>query len=267
MAAKKDPLKEKEARQKKIAIVGGVLLLGLMAFQIPRTMKMLHSSDATTAAPTTSTAAAPGSTPLAPPSLDGSSAATASATGSSAGATSSDGVVDASSPLPASSGQLVSFSRFKTKDPFAQQVQECTNGCAATSTAGSAGGAQGGGATAGSGTATGTGAATGAVAVSGAVTGTGSSGSTRGSGISQKPTTASIFVNGVRSRVTVGQTFPSGRPVFALVAVTPKEAKISVSGGSIEGGAPTVTLSLGKTVRMQNTSDGSLYVLRLAGTA
>jgi hypothetical protein len=262
VAAKKDPLKEKQARQKKIAIVGGILLVGVMAFQIPRTMKMLHSSTPETTAASTTASATPGSTPLAPPSLDGSTASSASAgTGSAGGATSADGVVDASSPLPASSGQLVSFSRFKTKDPFAQQVQDCANGCASTPPAG---------ATAGSTTSTGSGTVSGTTTVPG-VTGTGTNtpGSSPGSSGSSapNPTSASISVNGATSRVTVGQTFPSKTPVFVLVSLTSKAAKISISGGSIEGGAPTVTLTLGKTVRLQNTSDGALYVLRLAGTA
>ena len=43
MAAKRiDPLKAKEAKQKKIAIGGAVLLLALLAFQGPKTLKMLQ---------------------------------------------------------------------------------------------------------------------------------------------------------------------------------------------------------------------------------
>ena len=45
MAGKKydvlDP-KAKAARQKKIAAIGGVLFVALLAFQVPRTMKMLN---------------------------------------------------------------------------------------------------------------------------------------------------------------------------------------------------------------------------------
>lgn len=265
MAAKKDPLKEKEARQKKIAIVGGVILLGVMAFQVPRTMKMLHgTSTDTTAASTTSASTTPGSTPLAPPSLDGSAAATASAgTGASAGATSADGVVDASSPLPASSGQLVSFSRFKTKDPFVQQVQDCTGGCSASTPAS-------GGAAAGSAGSSGAAAPVGSSLPTTSVTGNLGSGSSSGgatASAAKNPTTASISVNGTVSRVAVGKTFPTADPVFVVVAVTAKEAKISIAGGSIQGGAPTVSLPLGKTVKLQNTADGAMYVLRLAGTA
>jgi hypothetical protein len=257
MAPKKDPLKAKQAKQKKIAIGGGVLLLALLAFQVPRTMKMLHPpGNVTTSAATTPAATTPGSTPLAPPSLDGSSASTASGgtTGSSGSgsATSADGVVDASSGMPASSGQLISFNRFKSKDPFVQQVNDCTTGdCSSTpAPAGAPGAASGSGA--GSGT-------------NGTSTSAGSSGSSGSA--SKAPTTASISVNGTVSKVAVGKTFPSGDPLFVLVSLKAKAAKISISGGSIEGGAPSVTLSLGKTVKLQNTADGSLYTLRLVGTS
>ena len=261
MPAKKDPLKAKEARQKKIAIVGGVLLLGLLAFQVPRTMKMLHGQDAaTTSASTAPAATTAGSTPLAPPSLDGSSAASAAAGTGSSGAgrgveTSADGVVDASSPLPASSGQLVSFNRFKTKDPFAQQVEDCTNvDCGSTNVAG--------GATSG-GSAPRPASGTSATPTSGG----GSSGAIAPVGAARSVATASISVNGSVSKVTVGQTFPATDPVFVLVSLTTTQAKISISGGSLEGGAPAVGLRLGKTLTLQNTADGARYVLKLVATS
>ena len=262
MAPKKDPLKAKQAKQKKIAIGGGVLLLALLAFQVPRTMKMLHSpGNVTTSASTTPATTTPGSTPLAPPSLDGSSASTASAgtsgSSGSAAATSADGVVDASSGMPASSGQLISFNRFKSKDPFVQQVNDCTTGdCSSTpAPAGSSGAASGSGSGSGAGT---TGKSTSA--------GGSGSGGSRGSALTTV-STASISVNGAPSKVMVGKAFPSGDPVFVLVSLSAKAAKISIAGGSIEGGAPSVTLSLGKTVKLQNTADGSLYTLKLVGTS
>ena len=126
MAKKKFDPKAKAKRQKIIAAVGGVLLLGLLAFQVPRTMKMLKQNQGTSSSSSTaaaSTTAAPGSTPLAPPALDGSGASVASAT-----ATSVDGVSDPSNPLPPAAGQLVSFSKFQSKDPFHQQITNCENG-------------------------------------------------------------------------------------------------------------------------------------------
>ena len=42
MAARKaDPLKAKEAKQKKIAIAGFVVLAVVLAFSVPKTMKMM----------------------------------------------------------------------------------------------------------------------------------------------------------------------------------------------------------------------------------
>ena len=241
MAKKADPVKEKAARQKKIAIVGGVLLLGLLAFQVPRTMKMLHGQgNVTPSAATTTATTTPGSTPLAPPSLDGATASSASSTGSgsaSSAATSDDGVVDPSTPLPASSGQLISFNRFKSKDPFRQQIEDCgTDSCDAPADSGSG-------------------------------SGSGSAPAGPAPSVAKKATVASISVNGVVSKVAVGGTFPSGDPVFRLVALKPKEAEIGISGGSLEGGAAAVGLRLGKTLTLQNTADGARYVLKLVGTA
>jgi hypothetical protein len=63
----------KAKRQTVIAGVGGVVLLGLLAFQVPRTMKMLNPPNAGGGTSAATTAAAPAATtPLAPPSLDGS---------------------------------------------------------------------------------------------------------------------------------------------------------------------------------------------------
>src|SRR5918911_359812 len=124
MAKKIDP-KAKAKRQKVIAAVGGVLLLGLVAFQIPRTLKMLHQqSAAADTTPASSSATPTATTPLAPPSLDGSGSSAGAGAGSSAAAvaTSKDGVVDPDAPLPPAAGQLVSFGRFRGKDPFAQQI-------------------------------------------------------------------------------------------------------------------------------------------------
>jgi hypothetical protein len=265
MAKKADPVKEKAARQKKIAIVGGVLLLGLLAFQVPRTMKMLHGQgNVTPSAATTTATTTPGSTPLAPPSLDGATASSASSTGSgsaSSAATSDDGVVDPSTPLPASSGQLISFNRFKSKDPFRQQIEDCgTDSCDAPADSGSGSGSAAG-SVGGSASGPGTG------SVSGSGSGSGSAPAGPAPSVAKKATVASISVNGVVSKVAVGGTFPSGDPVFRLVALKPKEAEIGISGGSLEGGAAAVGLRLGKTLTLQNTADGARYVLKLVGTA
>jgi len=248
MAKKKFDPKAKAKRQKMIAAVGGVLLLGLLAFQVPRTMKMLKQNQGTSSSstPAASTTATPGSTPLAPPALDGSGTSVASAT-----ATSVDGVSDPSNPLPPAAGQLVSFSKFKSKDPFHQQITEC--GSAADSSSDSAGGAT---------CATDTPKAPGKkTPASGAVVITkGTIAKTASSG---KVTKAKITVNGSPGSVAVGSSFPAGSPVFTLVSLTRRAAKIGIAGGSYENGEATVTLAVGKTVTLMNTADGTRYVLRL----
>ena len=60
-------------------------------------------------------------------------------------------------------------------------------------------------------------------------------------------------------------TFPTPEPLFVLRSLTKKQAKISVAGGSFDGGKP-VTLKLGKKVTLVNTATGVRYVLKLVYT-
>ena len=261
MAKKKIDPKAKAKRQKIIAGVGGVLLLAILAIQVPRTMKLMNSSQDQSASSTPSTTTTSGTPPLAPPSLAGSST-TSSAGGSgalasSSEATSADGVSDPTSPLPPGAGQLISFSRFKSKDPFKQQI---VTSCGADATSASA---------------TGTSCAAGARnAPKKAAAKTATPGITLPAPRSAparvqsaKPTRAVISVNGLNSTVSVGAAFPSGAPVFTLVSLKRSWAKIGIAGGSYESGAATVTLTKGKAITLMNTADGTRYVLRLVSTA
>jgi hypothetical protein len=96
MAKRLDP-KAKAKRDKMIAGVAGLVLLGVLAFAIPMTMKQLKSQQAPAAA-----AASPATSTTTP---------TATASLASSGGTSTVAL-----------GQLGSLSRFDSKDPFAQQV-------------------------------------------------------------------------------------------------------------------------------------------------
>jgi hypothetical protein len=252
MAKKKFDPKAKAKRQKMIAAVGGVLLLGLLAFQVPRTMKMMKQNQGTSSSSTaaTSTTATPGSTPLAPPALDGSGASVASST-----ATSEDGVNDPSNPLPPAAGQLVSFSKFRSKDPFHQQITDCMSGADSASDSARS-------ATCAADTPK---APAKKTPASGAVVVT--KGTTAQTASSAKVTKAMLTVNGSPSSVGVGSSFPGSSPVFTLVSLTPRAAKIGIAGGSYENGAATVTLAKGKTVTLMNTADGTRYVLRLVAVA
>jgi hypothetical protein len=255
MAKKIDALKAKQKRQKTIAIVGGVLLLALLAFQVPRVMKQLNKKPpAPVASVSTTTAAPPSGAPtLAAPTLSGPQQ-TASATPA---VSSGDGVTTADGPPPAQDGQLASFSRFASKDPFAQQLSEDS---ATSSPAPVAGKSNSSG---------------GSSAPSGA---TGSSGgSVPSSGGSQPaPGNAVISVNGTLLAVTVGTDFPAAsatdptvQPLFHLVSLTAHSAKVSIVGGSYSSGAPTVMLRENKPVTLMNTADGTRYklILKPQGTA
>jgi hypothetical protein len=259
MAKKKADPKAKAKRQKVFVAVGGVLLLGVLAIQVPRTMKMLKPQDQTASSSTSSvaTSTTAGSTPLAPPTLDGAAAAapgSGAPTSAASSATSADGVSDPSNPLPPNAGQLVSFSKFKSKDPFHQQVDvncAAAGGCASGSTKPSS-----------------------SKTPATAPGSTSSVGSTPSALITHaskpvpmKATTATISVNGVGSTVAVGSAFPAGVPVFTLVSLTSGGAKIGIAGGSYEDGAATATLKKGRTVTLMNTADGRRYVLRLVAAS
>jgi hypothetical protein len=240
MAKKIDP-KAKAKRQKIYAAIGGVLLLGLLAFQVPRTLKMLHpptdSSSSSSTPAATSTAA---TTPIAAPSLSGGNV-TASATSSSGG----DGLSDPDTvPAPAS-GQLLSFGLFRTKDPFRQQLES-------TGTTGPAGVTAGKKPTVPKGPTGTTGPKT-----------SGGSTSPTPPPVRVVPTTAVISVNGSPETVQAGGSFPSSDPVFTLVSLTAKTAKVAIAGGSLENGAAAVTVQRNKPVTLLNTADGTRYVLRL----
>jgi hypothetical protein len=252
MAKSFDP-KAKAKRQKIIAAVGGVLLLGLLAFQVPRTMKMLNQSNANASSEPTSTTVTVGVTgPIAAPSLSGGNA-TASTSSVAAG-----GLSDPSEVSTANSGQLLAFSRFRTKDPFAQQINvacasvsgstSSSSSCQSSSTSkpstSSTSAPSGGGSTGGSGTATAT-----------------------ASAPSAKLTTAVISVNGDSEEVKVGGKFPSSSPTFVLVSLTKTTAQIGIAGGSLEGKKQTVTLKKGVPLTLMNTADGTRYVLRLVSTS
>src|SRR2546423_2767282 len=242
MAKKFDP-KAKAKRQKIIAAVGGVILLGVLAFQVPRTLKMLHQSNANAADTTpAATTSAPTTGPIAAPSLGG-----GNATASTASSVSSDGVNDPDVLPSPQSGQLLAFSRFRSKDPFSQQLAlNCasggdTQGCPTTTPGPVSGGAK--------------------PAVT-PPTGT----VTKPSAPSEKAlrlTAALDSVNGSSESVAVGASFPASSPTFKLVSLTKTSARIGISGGSLDSGQQTVTLKLNKQLTLMNTADGTRYALRL----
>ena len=234
-----DSLKAKQKKQKIVAGVLGVVLLGIVAFEGPKVWKQLHppASQATPSynergASTDTT----GSPTLAAPTLGGSE--TPSSTPSS------DPSLASSTPPPVADGQLSSFSLFASKDPFAQQLSDHAPTSSSSGGSAPSGGSKGG-----------------------SSSGNESSG---GSASAPTPGTAVISVNGTLYSVAVGNDFPDAsstdpsiQPVFHLVSLSAHAAKISIAGGSYASGAPTVTLQENKPVTLMNTADGTRYTLIL----
>jgi Cobalamin biosynthesis protein CobN and related Mg-chelatases len=237
---------QKARKQKKIAIVGGVILLALLVFLGPRTLKSLHGGSSSSApyvavqptAATASSATTPTSaTPIA-------AAAAVAVTAS---------LVDSDRPPAHTKSQLVSFDTFDSKDPFVQQVTDAPDVPAVSTTAP---------ATAPSGAAT-----TAAPATTGGATASASSSSSTTASTSgsqpTRSTAAVVEVNGERQSIGVAQTFPTANPTFRLVSIGNGVAKIGLAGGTYASGAPTVSLRLGRTLTLVNTADGVRYELRL----
>jgi len=243
MAAKRvDPLKAKAAKQKKIAIGGVVVLVALLAFQGPKTMKLLQGPQPITPPAATT------------PTTTGPAPATAAGAAPAAPAAELASVPDSDQAPVVDEGQLATFERFSSKDPFAQQATAvATPKPAATKPAETKPAA----------TATPTDAAkpTGSGATDGGFT----------TGGSSPPPTAtlatanSISVNGVAEDVALAAAFPAAQPTFVLVSVAQdgKSAEIGIAGGQYASGGETLKLALGKKITLQNTADGSRYELEL----
>jgi hypothetical protein len=263
MAKRKNPAdaaKDKAAKQKKMAI-GLVCLLALAMAYAVHTMMALGGGSAASKPqavdPATATTATPAaSTPAtAAPSLAGAPiptdpTAVAATDGTTAGSTQ---LITAVSP-PADPGQLGSFSRFETKDPFV--------GGGPSSTPSGSSGSSGTPGSSGSGSGSSSGSGSG-----------GSSGSappvTPPAPPNPPPTSAVISVNGVSESVSTGGIFPTANPnatsngLFDLVSLTSKTAVISVVGGSYASGSQTLTLTVNKSVTLVNTADGTQYTILL----
>jgi hypothetical protein len=234
-----DPLKAKQKKQKIMLAVLGVAFLGLLAFMGPKTWKQLHpppppprvipanGGNPVASAPTT----------LAAPTLRGAEQPGATRTDST-------GSLIAAGPT-VQDGQLTSFSRFASKDPFSQQLSDDQ-----TSSSPSSGGTSSGGSA--------------------------NPGIPGVPGKAPKPGSAVISVNGTLYTVATKTDFPQPSatdptvvPLFHLVSVTAHTATISIAGGSYATGAATVTLKENKPVTLMNTADGTRYtlVLKPLGTA
>ena len=240
-----DPLKAKQQKQKKILAVLGVVFLGVASFMGPKLWKQLHPPPLPPRViPANGGNPVAGAPNLAAPTLRGAQEAAPTATDSSGA------LVVATTTVQ--DGQLASFSRFASKDPFSQQLSD-TPGASSSSPSSSGGTSSGGG---------------GGTASPGGLTSVPNNAPAPGSAV--------ISVNGTLYTVATKTNFPqpsatdpSVVPLFHLVSVTPHTATISIAGGSYATGAATVTLKENKPVTLMNTADGTRYtlVLKPAGTA
>jgi hypothetical protein len=229
-----------QTRQRQIVIlaVGGVVLGGLLLFQVPRTLERLNPPAAT---PTQATQTAP---------------APATAQPDAAPATP---VVPLATRPP--SRRLPALSRFKSKDPFVQQVNP---DAAPAAPAASAAPAPAAPAPAPSPP------AAPAPAASPPAASTAAPSKPEATTEAARPrftvassASATISVNGVTEKVTVSRTFPRKDPVFRLVSLSEDAAKIGIAGGTLTGGSQTVTLTKGEPLTLLNTVDGKRYKLEL----
>jgi hypothetical protein len=235
MARALDP-KAKAKRQKIVAAVGGVILVALLVWRVPPMIAMMNKKPPTRS--TSPAAAAPAPATPATPALP--------ATGT---AGDSGELADSDISPIAGPGQLVSFGRFVSKDPFVQQSgKRCVDSAGVTIACPPA---------------------------------------TASSSKPKRPIkepelevevpapkppkssarqAAQISVNGATDGVSVGGTFPASDPVFRLVSVSGKTAKIAIDGGSYASGEATITLTKGQPVTLVNTADGTRYRVVLAAT-
>ena len=232
----------KDRRAKKMAIGGAVLLVAVLAFEIPHVMKSGgNSSSAAPATATTSTTAGsttPGAavTPAVPPS------GTAAAAG--VPATASTKLPNSDVAPTRTKSQLYSFDTFAGKDPFVQQVST------AQATSSGSSGSSASGTSAPPPSAPPQTASTTSVQQTSART-------LAAGGV------ATIAVNGQTEMVRVGKSFPSANPVFRLVSLAHGSANIGIANGSYTSGAQTVRLSSGRSVTLVDTADGVRYTVRL----
>ena len=246
-----DTAKDKAAKQKKIVIGLSVFLALAVAYAV-HTMSGLNGGPASSkpqavaagaAGPPTAAPAASTAAPAAPSLAGAPVASTPAPAGSTASPTSSDGsqLVSVVTPI-ADPGQLQSFSRFESKDPFVAAAAAAKPG---SGSGGTKGGSSGG---------------------SGAPPKTPPPPPTPPAPV---PTTAVISVNGTSESVSSGMNFPVANPVsstnglFQLISLTAHSAIVTIVGGSYASGAQTLTLKENKPVTLVNTADGTRYTLLL----
>ena len=217
----------RERKQKIFVVVGGLILVLLLAIQVPRILG--RGSGSSSAAPTT-TAADTASTD-------------ATTTTSSPQTRAPAGLVDTDRPFQAAPNQLSSFNAFSGKDPFVQQVTFDNEPAAETGSEGKGAGEKGTGGK------------------------NEQKPSSQKFTVGGQPSAAVtvVSVNGARQALVAGTAFPASDPVFVLVSEQPqaKAVTIAVAGGAYASGSRTTKLRVGKPLVLVNTTTGARYKLVL----
>lgn len=228
----------RERKQKIFVAVGSLVLVVLLAIQLPR---VLGGSSSTAAEPATrsETASSTSGPPSAVPTAGQAAAAEAPLV----------------SPA-ATSTKLRSFSLFAGTDPFVQKVALM--------------GAASGGAASGSPPAEraapeGRSGRSARKAATAAAVESRSEATPAKASFTQAAQATVIRVNGVPEALELGATFPANDPVLVLVAENPgkREVRIGIVGGTYANGARTVSLRVGKPLVLENTATGATYRLVL----
>ena len=267
MATKKkrvDAVKQREKRVKIAAIVGGVLMVAVGAYEIPPMLAIMNQKP-----PNSTYDPGPSLTPGGLPNV------AAGAAGSSPTAAGTNGLVNTDVPPVSGAGQLVSFSIFETKNPFTPQVSaaQAASVAGGTTTTSPTSASRPGADVPGSPTTTAPTTTTPGMTTTPVASPPGVSavpptqapqGTTTTTTVAQP--TVSLSVNGVVSHVAMGGTFPSGAPVFRLASWTKGSAQVAIVGGSYASGTGTLTLRVGEAVTLQNQTDGKRYKLELLST-
>jgi hypothetical protein len=231
----------RDAKQKKLLIALIPVLVVVLVFAVPRTLKQLRGDDsASAAAPAATTPATTGT-------ATGTDPAQAAPADAAALAESSRKVLDDTDPPPeASEGQVIAFSRFEARDPFVQLVDDQQD----TSTTDQSG------------------------AVPGGTTTTPTT--TTPTTTTPPPTTTTpppddggtttevkVSVNGKVLVLEVGDTFPGDDPSFKLVAIGDGSIEIGLVSGSFATGVETVTVKRGEPLTLISQPDGARYTIKL----
>jgi hypothetical protein len=226
--------RQERARKAKIlAAVGLVVLLAIVGIQGPKTWKQLHPKKA----------AAPKA-----PTVQVAITATVTTGQLATAPAGSSSLVDTKVSSTPAAGQLASFTLFRAKDPFAQQISATAAESGTTTTSNPT-------------PPTPPPAKPAAPTLQPVVVQMGKSKSPAADAAVAGGVVISL--NGVPVRLTPGTLFPSGAPIFRLVSFKHGKARIGLVSGTFSNGAKTIVLTPGKTLVLQNTTGGGQYKLKL----